>query len=392
MEFEQDPPPLVSFPIAYDHSLVKQATTSKPKHTSKKAKDPKCVGVDGNGSPNQSFRKNGQPQPHHKKQIRRRLHTSRPYQERLLNMAEARREIVTALKYHRAAKKQASDEQQQLQQQNQQSQQQPHQQSLSLQHSHLSSFDQDGRSKSRRNPRIYPSCTTKFSNYMDDFSYSSSSSFSSLPTSPTPNYYSNPIPVTNSPFAYPPTNAETPNFTYPNQPIEMNLNLHYFNNLQASLILNSNNNVSSMCPYSSPTPSSPPLPVGTDQNVPSTEISQGEGVSSMVDTIESSATIQASGDLHTAMDDEGMAEIRSLGELHHMVWNDTMSLVTSAWWFNCLKNMEHDAHEVKTKDGTCHDDIFDELIDFPNWLNDANENCLEQYSEDYFQDPTLLPW
>ncbi|CAL5061652.1 unnamed protein product [Urochloa decumbens] len=37
-----------------------------------------------------------------KKQARRRTHTSRPYQERLLNMAEARREIVAALKIHRA--------------------------------------------------------------------------------------------------------------------------------------------------------------------------------------------------------------------------------------------------------------------------------------------------
>ncbi|WVZ66682.1 hypothetical protein U9M48_015871 [Paspalum notatum var. saurae] len=33
---------------------------------------------------------------------RRRTHTSRPYQESLLNMAEARREIITALKIHRA--------------------------------------------------------------------------------------------------------------------------------------------------------------------------------------------------------------------------------------------------------------------------------------------------
>nr|VDC79144.1 unnamed protein product [Brassica rapa] len=44
----------------------------------------------------------------HKKQVRRRLHTSRPYQERLLNMAEARREIVTALKQHRASMRQAA--------------------------------------------------------------------------------------------------------------------------------------------------------------------------------------------------------------------------------------------------------------------------------------------
>ncbi|CAH8383264.1 unnamed protein product [Eruca vesicaria subsp. sativa] len=44
----------------------------------------------------------------HKKQVRRRLHTSRPYQERLLNMAEARREIVTALKQHRASMRQTA--------------------------------------------------------------------------------------------------------------------------------------------------------------------------------------------------------------------------------------------------------------------------------------------
>ncbi|KAJ4908031.1 hydroxyproline-rich glycoprotein family protein [Raphanus sativus] len=44
----------------------------------------------------------------HKKQVRRRLQTSRPYQERLLNMAEARREIVTALKQHRASMRQAA--------------------------------------------------------------------------------------------------------------------------------------------------------------------------------------------------------------------------------------------------------------------------------------------
>ncbi|XP_066395304.1 uncharacterized protein [Miscanthus floridulus] len=41
--------------------------------------------------------------PQVKRQARRRRHTSRPYQERLLNMAEARREIVTALKIHRAS-------------------------------------------------------------------------------------------------------------------------------------------------------------------------------------------------------------------------------------------------------------------------------------------------
>ena len=41
-----------------------------------------------------------------KKQARKRTHASRPYQQRLLNMAEARREIVTALKIHRATMRQ----------------------------------------------------------------------------------------------------------------------------------------------------------------------------------------------------------------------------------------------------------------------------------------------
>ncbi|KAJ0780449.1 hypothetical protein HanPI659440_Chr06g0237811 [Helianthus annuus] len=44
-----------------------------------------------------------------KKQIRRRLHTSKPYQESFVNMAEARREIATALKFHRASMKAAAN-------------------------------------------------------------------------------------------------------------------------------------------------------------------------------------------------------------------------------------------------------------------------------------------
>ncbi|KAK1434827.1 hypothetical protein QVD17_00581 [Tagetes erecta] len=46
-----------------------------------------------------------------KKQIRRRLHTNKPHQQRFLNMAEARREIATALKFHRASMKQQQQQQ-----------------------------------------------------------------------------------------------------------------------------------------------------------------------------------------------------------------------------------------------------------------------------------------
>ncbi|KAL4564446.1 hypothetical protein LXL04_028510 [Taraxacum kok-saghyz] len=83
---------------AYIRSLVKHLT----------AKDP---ADGGSGSPENENQfsddiSNNQKQQKPKKQVRRRLHTSKPYQERLLNMAEARREIVTALKFHRASMKQ----------------------------------------------------------------------------------------------------------------------------------------------------------------------------------------------------------------------------------------------------------------------------------------------
>ncbi|XP_027333872.1 uncharacterized protein LOC113848509 [Abrus precatorius] len=344
-------------------------------------KDSGCGVVNGNVSSSGNLRKHAkvlgnrqaqqltQQQPH-KKQVRRRLHTSRPYQERLLNMAEARREIVTALKYHRAAMKQASEEQHQQHQHHQQKQQ-----SLSLQPYHVSSSEQDGRFKSSRNPRIYPSCTTKFSNYKDDFSYSS---FSPPPPS-APNSHTCPFTF---PFPHPTPVAENPNFTLPNQTLGLNLNLHHFNNLEDTLFLNNNNN-SSLSSYTSPSSSSPPPSVSTDQEAPSFRISQGEGVSSVVDPIESNASANASGGLHTAMDDEGMAEIRSIGEQYEMEWSDTMSLVTSTWWFNFSKNMENDAHEVHNEDGAY---LFDGLREFPAWLNNANESlCFE----DCFQDPTL---
>ncbi|CAO2818387.1 unnamed protein product [Amaranthus hypochondriacus] len=98
---------------AYIRSLVKQLTTSKPLNANQNSTK--------NNATNQTVTTNkgmAKPNNHpqgHKKQVRRRLHTSRPYQERLLNMAEARKEIVTALKFHRAAMKQANEQRQKQQ-------------------------------------------------------------------------------------------------------------------------------------------------------------------------------------------------------------------------------------------------------------------------------------
>ncbi|KAF2304250.1 hypothetical protein GH714_028867 [Hevea brasiliensis] len=96
------------------------------------------------------------------------------------------------------------------------------------------------------------------------------------------------------------------------------------------------------------------------------------------------------GGLHQVMDDEEMAEIRSIGEQHQMEWSDTMNLVTSAWWFKFLKTMDA-GPEAKTEDDGY--DPFDQLMEFPAWLN-ASDGCLEQHfddycSQDYYHYPAL---
>ncbi|XP_044463514.1 uncharacterized protein LOC123194390 [Mangifera indica] len=358
---------------AYIRSLVKQLTSSRTKEPIS-PKDPDCVDAGDHGVSAQNLTKfgdgfsetpkNQQPQQpqQHKKQVRRRLHTSRPYQERLLNMAEARREIVTALKFHRAAMKQANE-----QQQKQLSQLSPQ-----------ICFEQEGKIKSRRNPRIYRSDTSNFSNYLDNLSYSS---FSNCPPSP-PNPYSWPVSqVPSQPF------TETLNFPLPNQTLGLNLNLHDFNNLDTSLYHSSNN--PSIYSSSSPSSSSPPtLPFATEE-LPLVAISHDAGgPSSVSDVFESGSTGNG---LHPAMDDERMAEIRSIGEQHQIEWSDTMNLMTSAWWFKFLKSMEVGHEEMKTEDDGFHP--FDEVMEFPSWLN-ANENCLQQrlsdnYTDEYLQDPAL---
>ncbi|XP_057738057.1 uncharacterized protein LOC130955250 isoform X1 [Arachis stenosperma] len=365
---------------AYIRSLVKQLNTSTTTtNESMNSKGQDCFVARKHGKAHQSTQQ--QPQQQHKKQVRRRLHTSRPYQERLLNMAEARKEIVTALKFHRAAMKQARERQQQQQQQQQQQPPPPQ-----VQEQHQQSFEQDGRFKGRRNPRIYPSCRANFPNKMEDFSCSYLSQPLPPPSTLAPNSYT----WANAPslITQPPQTllAENPNFVLPSQTLGLNLNFHDFNNLDATLHLNN----SSLSSYSSPTSSSPPLSVVTDQEAHSVGMSQGQGdgSSSLVDTIQSGATTRTSGsgDLHTAMDDEGMAEIRSLGEQYQMEWSDTMNLVKSACWFKYLRNIEHEVPGVKIGDGSYH--FFDEVVEFPAWLN-ANGSCLEKCSDEYFQDSAL---
>ncbi|WVY90359.1 hypothetical protein V8G54_035877, partial [Vigna mungo] len=168
------PSPSLSPQLSLSYNQMKKMDNSKQTHTTMNTKAPSCANADdGHVSPNQNFRQHGQQQL--KKQVRRRL-TNRPYHERLMNMADARKEIATALKYHRATTKLAIEHQEQLQRHPQQHH------SLSFQLPFYSRFSLDGRFKARRRPQMYPPPSNKISQYLNDLSFSSS--FPPLPSLP----------------------------------------------------------------------------------------------------------------------------------------------------------------------------------------------------------------
>ncbi|KAL4336170.1 hypothetical protein GQ457_07G045430 [Hibiscus cannabinus] len=324
-EPEPEPEPEPHLSGAYIRSLVKHITSSRTKNSAE-------FGGDFSGTPPQTT----QPPPRqHKKQVRRRLHTSRPNQERLLDMAEARREIVTALKFHRASMKHANDQRNQQQQLQQ----------LSHTSDHLSSpppFEQEPKTKCGRNPRVLSSYS------LDSFSSSSQ-------------HQPPPPPVPASPYSWPaphqtclPSPMDATNFTLPNQTLGLNLNFQDFNTIETGLYNNNNNpSSSSVAPLSS-------HEVGTGAMAAGLTESYGRG------------------GLHQAMDDKEMAEIRSLGEQHQMEWDDTVNLVTSAWWFKFLKTMElGDVYQP-----------FDQVMESPTCLP---YHFTDLCPDDYFQDPAL-PW
>ncbi|KAI9106932.1 hypothetical protein K1719_022460 [Acacia pycnantha] len=194
----------------------------------------------------------------HKRQVRRRLHTARPYHDMLLNVAEARKEIVTALKFHRANS---------LKQQ-----QQPK--------------HQDEAIMSPANPVIYGSSTNNhFSNLVNHLSFSSFSH----PTLSLPDPLNSP--AASSSLA-PPQLVQNLCLNLPNRTLGLNLNFQNFDNLGASLCFDNNN--ASFFSYSSlSSSSSPSFSVSTDQEVPSVAISlQGEGNCAPSDAIDSIAATQ----------------------------------------------------------------------------------------------------
>lgn len=393
---------------AYIRSLVKQLRTKDPMNpnssssSSSSAADSDAAPPTSGNAPSKMAGNHRAPPPiqHHKKQVRRRLHTTRPYQERLLNMAEARREIVTALKFHRAAmKKAAAVAGEQPQQQPQTPPETP-------------ARCQEGRIKPRKIPKSYqaPSSSTEKiiipANYpRNNFAYDSNQKNFCYPSFPSNSFPWSPFQINSQSV------ADNLDIALPEQTLGLNLNFHDFSNLDANLFANGTVSASSSS-------SSPSLSIAIDQEAP-------HSISAASDAIESNIGANSGsggggggggdgggggggGGLHVAVGEEEMAEIRSIGEKHEMEWSDKMNLVKSAWWLRFMKMGKAEEEEEEEEgagggggggEGFQFRHPFDQILEFPDWMNNGNERCFEEQllndycSHDYqfFHDPAL-PW
>ncbi|KAL8236803.1 hypothetical protein R6Q59_017884 [Mikania micrantha] len=213
-----------------------------------------------------------QPQP--KKQVRRRLHTSKPYQERLLNMAEARREIATALKFHRASMKHQQQQQQ-----------------TAANHGYPQEMSNSGRH----------------------------------PATATANHWPTPPP--------PPLVQENLDLILPNKTLGLNLNFKDFNNLYTSIYCN-------------------PIPVASS--------------TAEVAVVNLERWCKSLGTNEVVAEDNGKKAV------------------------NCYEDDDDD-------DDDGYNLPFEQVMEFPPWLINANENSSFQhlldhhFSEKYSSDPAL-PW
>ncbi|KAH7656477.1 hypothetical protein IHE45_18G076000 [Dioscorea alata] len=353
---------------AYIRSLVKQLSSSRTKEPMNPRSPNTVLGDELSQDPTKLAESPGEPQlpqpsvPQPKKQVRRRLHTSRPYQERLLNMAEARREIVTALKFHRASMKQAAEQQQQQQQQQHTTPPlpppPPPQPSLP--------------SLGDTTPRV---CYTNsmLPNY-----------FQSPPLQPHtyPSPYSWPYsPITPLPI------SDNLNLLLPNQPLGLNLSFQAFSDIESPFYSNKPSIYSPSSPSSSSSSYCSPSPPMTLPGLQVPTVLNGPPPSSEIALNPSSSV------LHPVMDDNEIAEIQSLSQQHDMEWNDTMNLMTSAWWCKFLNNMELDSHKGVGGDGDGDGfQVFEEVMDIPAWLSDgsggnaSDSSFLPQHFDDYYLD------
>ncbi|PUZ40749.1 hypothetical protein GQ55_9G448400 [Panicum hallii var. hallii] len=331
---------------AYIRSLVKQLSSS----SAARSKDHSTMGAKPHAQPQQEDQQQAQTAPPqqqqqqpHKKQVRRRLHTSRPYQERLLNMAEARREIVTALKIHRASMRQAKEQQQQQQQLMQ----------LQLQQQQEVHLVQEQSQAATR-----ASAPMSYASYSDYLYNSPFSHFSS------PSSYSSPLTYQQTPA--PMVNSEH-NLDHlvplPAQPLGLNLSFQGFNSFVGD---DTNNSACSFDP-----PLLQPSPTSSYSVYSSPSVTMASHDLSAV-TMENTS-LAADASLHRVLDDEEMAAIYLIGEQHDIEWSDTVNLVTSAWWSKLLESIEDKGNGAPGQEvGGAANTTEDSLVHMPGWY-EANE-------------------
>ncbi|KAG2551387.1 hypothetical protein PVAP13_9KG388600 [Panicum virgatum] len=355
---------------AYIRSLVKQLSSS----SAARSKDHSTMGAKPHAQPQQEDQQQQaqtappQQQQPHKKQVRRRLHTSRPYQERLLNVAEARREIVTALKIHRASMRQAKEQQQQqqLMQLQLQQQQEVH---------HL--VEEQSQAATRASA---PISYTSYSDYL----YNSPFSHFSSPSS-----YSSPLTYQQTPVA-PMVNSEQHNLDHhlvplPAQPLGLNLSFQGFNSFVGDDMKNS------ACSFDPPLLQ--PSPTSSYSVYSSPSVTMASHDLSAVTMENTSLAEDAS--LHRVLDEEEMAAIYSIGQQHDIEWSDTMNLVTSAWWSKLLESIEDKGNATPGQEvgGGSANTMEDPLAHIPGLFGDnldheANEesssNVPGMHLNDYY--------
>jgi hypothetical protein len=321
---------------AYIRSLVRQLSST----STARSKDHITMGRKPHSQPEDQQQTQIAPpqQQPHKKQVRRRLHTSRPYQERLLNMAEARREIVTALKIHRASMRQAKEQQQQQQMMQ-----------LHLQQQEVHAVQEAIQAHTGA------SLPMGSSSYSSDYLYNSSFAHFNAPSS-----YSSPLSY-HTPVA-PMVNTEH-DFGHlvplPAQPLGLNLSFQGFNSADTK---------NSTC-YFDP-PLLQPSPTSSYSVYSSPSVTMASNNLSAVTMENTSFAADAS--LHRVLDDEEMAAIYSIGEQHDIEWSDTMNLVTSAWWSKLLESIEGKGDGTVGQDaGEAANTTEDPLLEMPDRFSDS---------------------
>lgn len=342
---------------AYIRSLVKQLSSSSTAR-SKDHHHYSTMGTKPHGQPQEEEQQAAaaqttpveqQQQQPHKKQVRRRLHTSRPYQERLLNMAEARREIVTALKIHRASMRQAKEQQQQ-------------QQLLQLQQQQEVHHHQVVQEQSQTGSRVActPMTMSPYASF-SDYLYNSSpfSHLTATTSSSSTGSYFSPLQLpyhSSTPAVAPMQQADALDhlmLPLPTQPLGLNLSFQGFTSSSVNVggvvdvddacknDITACSSLDPITPLLQPSPassysvySSPSATMAGSNDYMSSSgaVTADQNSSSLAAAAAVASEASGQLQLHRALDDEEMAAIYSIGEQHDIEWSDTMNLVTSAWW------------------------------------------------------------